>query len=165
MITKQKYESLQALQMYSLEHRFKIYGNLGKKNNRFESISLPEKDYIFGLAYYNHGIDSQGLLLDNASKLIVGFDHYILGLDCEAKAELIQKESIAPFYEFIETENRILAICELDIFAFDLECRLIWSSGFRDIVENYEVIDGKIVSITCSNGDKNKFELSDGKAL
>lgn len=165
MITKQKYESLQELQMHSLEHRFKIYGDLGKENNRFESIFLPEKDYMFGLAYYNHGIDSQVLLLDNGSKLIVGFDRFILGLDCKAKAELIQKESIAPFYEFIETDNRILAICELDIFAFDLECRLIWSSGFRDVIENHEVIDGKIVSIICSNGDKNKFKLRDGKAL
>jgi hypothetical protein len=51
----------------------------------------------------------------------------------------------------------------LDIFFFDLGCRLIWSSGFRDIVESYKVIDGKALLITCSNGDKREFELKNGE--
>jgi hypothetical protein len=58
-----------------------------------------------------------------------------------------------------------MAICELDIYAFDLECQLIWSSSFRDIIEDYHILNEETISISCSNGDESVLSLKDGSIL
>ncbi len=165
MFDKKIYDSYQELNNKAVKNNFIIYGDMNKYNNKFEMLSLPEYGFSCGLMYYDHGIAPQILLLDNVLRLLIGFEKWIICLDYVNKVEIYKQKSISLFYEFVETENCILAICELDISAFNSECRLIWSSGFRDIIENYKVIDGKTVSITCSNGDKSEFELKNGKSL
>lgn len=83
-----------------------------------------------------------------------------MGLDCESKEVLIQKESIAPFYELIETGNFILAICELDIFVFDYDCKIVWSLGFGDIIEDCKISKDEVIYVKCSNGEESVFDLN-----
>ena len=165
MIQKKSYDNFKELQNDAINNHFMIYGDLNGHNNKFESIFLPVQNYICGLVYYNLGIESQLLLLDDGSSLFVGFERSIMGIDCRTKKEIFQKESIAPFYEFIETGCCILAICELDIFAYDFECQPIWFSSFRDIVEDYNILDGNKISIVCSNGDESVLALQDGTII
>lgn len=165
MFNKNICNSYQELYNKAVENNFKIYGDLDKYNNKFEIIFLPEYEFSCGLMYYDHGISSQILLLDNLPRLFVGFDKWIINIDYINKVEIYKQKSISLFYEFVKMESYILAIYELDIFVFNSECMLIWSSGFRDIIEKYEVIDGKTILITCSNGDKNEFEIKDGEIL
>ena len=161
MFQKKLYNNYKDLKEDAVDKHFTIYGDL-YENNRFESIILQEQNYICGIVYYNYGIDSKVLPLNNTRRLFIGFGKRIIGIDCNTKKVLFQEESIAPFYEFIETAHCILAICELQVYAFDSECQLIWSSDFRDIIEDYHIIDGEKISISCSNGDMTIFTLKNG---
>jgi len=165
MIQKKLYSTYKELQNDAINNCFAVYGDLDEYNNKFESIIFPEQNYICGLAYYNHGIDSQMLLLDNESNLLIGFEKRIIGIDYNNKKEIFENKSISLFYEFIKTECCILAICELDIFAYNFKCQPIWSFNFRDTIEDYNVINGKKVSIFCSNGDNLILALENGTVL
>ena len=162
MIQKKTYMNSKELQNSAISNRFTIYGDLSEYNNRFESISILEQNYICGLAYYNYGIDSQMLLLNDSSTLLLGFDKRVIGIDCITKNEIFHKESISLFYEFIKTEHCILLIFELDVFAVSFDCQLIWFNNFRDTIENYTVLEGNKISINCSNGDELVLSLKNG---
>ena len=94
--------------------------------------------------------------------MFIGFEQKIIGIDCNRKKELFQQDTLSIFYEFIITSYCVLAICELEIYAFDSECKLVWFSGFRDIIEDYDILDEETISIRCDNGDNSLFALKDG---
>ncbi len=165
MVYKKVYNSCQELQIDASVNRFAIYGDLYDFNNKFESISLSDKGHICGIMYYNTGIDSQILQLDNTSKLLIGFEKWILGIDCLSKKIIVQTKSVAPFNEFLETDYCILSICELDIYAYNSKCELLWSSQFRDVIVEYTKISREKLFVRCSNGDTVILALKNGATL
>jgi len=67
---------------------------------------------------------------------------------------------ISIFYEFIEVENYLLVVCELDITAFNLKGEKLWETSFMDIVENFEIIKNAIM-VHCA-GRKIEINLKNG---
>jgi len=165
MINKKICATYKELQDNANKNNFSIYGDLDEYNNKFELIHSPNQNYTFGIMYYDCGIEPQILLSDDGSKLLVGFEKRVLGLDCNTKTEQFQIKLVSPFYEFIKTESCILAICELDIYAFDFEHQVIWSANLPDVIENYDVSDKKNISVSCANGVSLILSLKDGKAV
>ena len=165
MVVKKVYDSLQSLQEESLRNNFLIYSSLDGQNNKYEAISFPDEGYLFGLAYYSLGIESQTVLIKEMSKLLIGFGQTIIGVDCNNQKELFRKEAISPFYEFIATKHCILAIFELDIYAYDTELNQIWVSGFRDIIVDHHIVDSDKILIECADGERFTFTLKDGSQL
>jgi len=163
VIQKKTYSTYKELERDSIENGFTIYGDLDGYGygNTFESIVVQNKGYICGLAYEHHGINSKVLLLGDMSKLLIGFEQTIIVLDCDTKIKLIQKDSSSLFDDFIETESYILAIFEINIYVFDRGYNFIWFSYFRDVIEDYKVLNGDKVVIWCSNGDKSFFDLKE----
>lgn len=56
---------------------------------------MPEYEFSCGLMYYDHGIASQILLLDNLPRLFVGFDKWIINIDYINKVEIYKQKSIS----------------------------------------------------------------------
>ncbi|MDR1700091.1 MAG: hypothetical protein LBR68_02775 [Lachnoclostridium sp.] len=165
MFHRKTYDSFTELEKDSLELGFKIYGDCDEYSNKFELISLTDKGCNCGVVYYDHGIGLQVLPLNGTVNLLIGFEKSIVGINCITKSELVQKKSISLFYEFLETPEFVVAVCELDLYVFDKACKLLWSSGFRDIIEDYKVLNDGVVSVQCSNGDKLEFDLKTGTTL
>lgn len=159
---KEIHESFKELKESAVKYGFQIYGNADGQGNRFETIYMPDQKYRFGLAYYFHGIDSQVLQVKNTFKIIIGFEETIMALDYDVGTELFHKETISPFYELLETKYCIIAVFELDIYVFDLALNQKWSSGFRDIIINHQILGDEEILIECANGDRSIISLMHG---
>lgn len=149
----------------SNECKFKIYGDLDKCTNRFVKISVLDYDFECGIIYYDLGIKPQILFDETNSILYMGFEKWVLCINYSDRTEIFKQKSVSAFFEFLETNIFIIAICELDIFGFDREANLIWSIGLRDIVEDYCIIDDLTISITCADGTKTEYMLINGATL
>ena len=92
MIQKKSYSTYKELLNEARNNRFIIYGDPYDCINRFESISLPELNYTFGLIYYNLGIESQIHVLDDAPILLIGFEDKIIAINYRIDKELLHEK-------------------------------------------------------------------------
>ena len=143
----------------------KIYGDLDEYTNRLIKTSVKEHDFECGIVYYDLGIPPQTLFIETESIVFMGFEKWLICIDCKNKVEKAKRKMAAAFYEFLEIGSLVVAVCELDIHCFDRKGNLIWSSGLRNVVENYTIINDKDILITCSDGRSITLELRSGKTV
>ncbi len=165
MTSSKPYNSYLKLEEDALKHDFTIYGKFDEYSNRFVSILNSDGEYLCGLVYYDCGIDFDVLLTDEGHKMLIGCEQKVIGLDCATKRELIQQDIMSLFYEFIEQGNLVIAFCELDLYVYDQKCNLVWSTGFRDVVEDYDVLNSETIVIHCANGDIGRYDLKSGVSV
>ncbi|MCL1924403.1 MAG: hypothetical protein FWF50_02340 [Defluviitaleaceae bacterium] len=158
MIKTTLINSYKELKELSILNGFKIYGNNVNPTNRFEIIE--DFDFKLGVAYYHHGINSSIVKLKTKNIIFLGFEQSLIEIDFKQHLEMHSKNLNSIFYEFIETDTKLLAICELDIIAFDFDGKIVWETSFMDIVENYEI--NKNVIIVYSGAQKIEVNLNNG---
>lgn len=165
MFKKESYDSYQKLLISNAKKVFKIYGDLDDNVNKYEKYYLKENNFEFAIVYYDLGIPPQILFLKKNSIIYIGFEKYLISVNCKNYTDKFNRKLIAPFYKFLELEKNILAICELDVFSFNLNGDLIWSKNLSDVVENYYIIDNEILKLLCFDGMIFKFLISSGRDI
>lgn len=103
------------------------------------------------------------LILEYGGRIWVGTNFCIACFD----AELNQLQNIAvsaPVYSFLcsEENDRIIAVCEIDIFCFDISGNLLWHQPLDDIVSQYS-LQGKRFTYTLFEGGSFSADITAAK--
>jgi len=145
-------------------NEFTIYGTLDQYANKFKCIHLLESGFKCGLVYSYSGLKPEVIKI-NGSKILIGFDKALLLIDQLKKILLEERKLSSLFYEFINVgrNNLIVVICELDLVVLDFDGEILWSIGFKDIIEDFYVENSEFLNITCSDGQDYKFDINNGQ--
>lgn len=140
-----------------------ILGDVNGENNKFEVIMLADNSFVCAIVYYDYGIKPRILAQEDKSIWFIGFSKMLICFDYDIKKIFVQKELPSLFYEFIkvDSQNVVIAICELDVFVFKNDGEIIWNIGFRDIIIDFYIRDNKLF-IKCNDEDETIFLIIDG---
>ncbi len=119
-----------------------------------------------GLAYYSYGLSINSLYSQDNAFFYLGFGKNFLCIDIYGGKILDNVKLQSVFYEFLCDYNKdyICLICELDVYCY-YENVLKWKIGFRDILNDYSIIDNTKLSILCNNGEDYLISLKEGQIL
>ena len=119
-----------------------------------------------GISYYDYGIKPNTIIDDMCLKMYIGFGKKFVCMDMQENSISYEKELSSIFYQLISNVNRsiICAVCELDIYCFNSE-GMIWNIGFKNIINEYKIIDNCIISILCEDGEEYAFSLEKGDLM
>lgn len=133
--------------------------------NTFMTI-LYDDVHRIGIAYYDYGIKPAYLYSHDYTYLYLGFGKKIICIDLNVNAIIESNNTLSIFYEFIQDakKNYICAICELDLYCY-WENKILWKIGFKDVVDDYKIIDDSKISIECDDGMVYLFSLKNGELI
>ncbi|WHX48235.1 hypothetical protein QNH46_19350 [Paenibacillus woosongensis] len=144
-----------------------MFGDVKGNNNRFEVITVSEVNFECGIAYYDCGIKPHIVVKDKNNKLFLGFEKNIICVDMSLDNIVFEKKLTSIFYEFIEvqSQNAVIAICELDIYVFNYEGKILWEMGLREVINEFYVIEDEKLCIVYDDGDELIFSITEGKVI
>lgn len=101
---------------------------------------LQKKDYNIIIQDYNSGI--KPTVAEYCGKVWVGTNFSIDCFDSDLR-EIRRISLLAPTYSFLYSKRYelIVAICEIDLFCLDAECKIVWHKALSDIVSEYSLND------------------------
>lgn len=143
-----------------------MYGDLNS-SNRFCLIEIAKLNFKVGVAYYFEGPDLKVFLAQDGKTLFVGYNSEVVVLDCEKGKELFYHEDLAPFCDFIvvDAKNYLVAVFELTIFILSYQGEILYSTGVRDMVIDYQLITDDILLIKTDDGVETCYNIADGKGV
>jgi len=158
------FDSYNSLHEAGEKEKFNVFGIADECNNKYEAIALPNGCFVCGFMYYDHGMKPQIIFQNDNPLLLLGFDKRVIYLNYLTKQTLVEKECLSLFYEFIEVRscNLIIAVSELDVCAVDYNGKIIWSAGFRDVVEDYHRLHDDKLFVKCADGSELVLSIVDG---
>src|SRR5699024_8318260 len=103
-------------------------------------------------------------LLTLSNNIFVGINSIYACLDYTTKTVLFEEKLPSLLYEImIDSDSKyIVFICELDVFVYENDGSLLWSMGFRNVIEDYYLEGTESIVIECDGGDKTTFSLGSG---
>ncbi|RDU24560.1 hypothetical protein [Anaerosacchariphilus polymeriproducens] len=133
--------------------------------NEFNVLTIGKEKKI-GITYYNYGIDPE-IVCDKDNKVIyVGFGKNLMVINTSDGKVLSDDNLQSIFYEFLTDSKgeRIYIICELDVYCYNLNA-VLWNIGFKDIINDYSIVDDKRIYISCDDGTDIYLSLDNGSVL
>ena len=158
------FDSYNSLCEASVERDFDVFGIADEYNNKYEAIVLPDGLFVCGLMYYDSGIKPQIILQGNSSLLFLGFDKIVVCLNYLTKQILVEKEFLSLFYDFIDVKlyKLIIIVSELDVCAINYNGKMVWSLGFKDVVEDFHLYNNNKLFVKCADGNESVLSITDG---
>lgn len=146
------------INIYATETKSELIQALNKCNNGIILLgndAQQENDYLIikvysgykyldilgiGVISEGHGIYPQTLLLPSSKKIIIGYNREITAVDCNNGKELFTFKLCSLFHSFIHLDDKILAIYEIGVIAFNENGMQLWKYE-NEIITNYEIED------------------------
>lgn len=161
------------LQYSKMDNFDALEGKIDKENivlcddiqNTFIVIAYDDVHRI-GIAYYNYGIKPAYMYSEDCKYLYLGFGKKMICIDLN-KNRITERESLSSiFYELISDSRRnyVCVVCELDLYCYQGNTNL-WKIGFKDVIEEYQMVDDSKISIKCSDGTDYLFQLKNGELI
>lgn len=159
---KISYESAVELEQ-SLDENSFLFSEEISESNKFIKFSNDLVD--IGFTYYDIGLEPQIKLLTLSNNIFVGINSIYACLDYTTKTVLFEEKLPSLLYEImIDSDSKyIVFICELDVFVYENGGSLLWSMGFRNVIEDYYLEGTESIVIECDDGDKTTFSLGSGR--
>ncbi|MBC1586329.1 hypothetical protein HCJ21_12970 [Listeria seeligeri] len=159
---KKSYESAVELEE-SLDENSFLFSEGISESNKFIKFSNDLVD--IGFIYYDVGLEPQIKLLTLSNNIFVGINSIYAWLDYTTKTVLFEEKLPSLLYEImIDSDSKyIVFICELDVFVYENGGSLLWSMGFRNVIEDYYLEGTESIVIECDDGDKTTFSLESGR--
>lgn len=159
---KKSYESAVELEQ-SLEENSFLFSEEISESNKF--IKFSNKLVDIGFIYYDIGLEPQIKLLTLSNNIFVGINSIYACLDYTTKTVLFEEKLPSLLFEIlIDLDSKyIVFICELDVFVYENGGSLLWSMGFRNVIEDYYLEGAESIVIECDDGDKTTFSLESGR--
>ncbi|WP_034563894.1 hypothetical protein [Carnobacterium gallinarum] len=159
---KKSYESAVELEQ-SLDENSFLFSEEISESNKFIKFSNNLVD--IGFIYYDVGLEPQIKLLTLSNNIFVGINSIYACLDYTTKTVLFEEKLPSLLYEImIDSDSKyIVFICELDVFVYENGGSLLWSMGFRNVIEDYYLEGTESIVIECDDGDKTTFSLESGR--
>lgn len=159
---KKSYESAVELEQ-SLDENSFLFSEEISESNKFIKFSNNLVD--IGFIYYDVGLEPQIKLLTLSNNIFVGINSIYACLDYTTKTVLFEEKLPSLLYEImIDSDSKyIVFICELDVLVYENGGSLLWSMGFRNVIEDYYLEGKESIVIECDDGDKITFSLESGR--
>lgn len=159
---KISYESAVELEQ-SLDENSFLFSEEISESNKFIKFSNDLVD--IGFIYYDIGLEPQIKLLTLSNNIFVGINSIYACLDYTTKTVLFEEKLPSLLYEIMigSDSKYIVFICELDVFVYENGGSLLWSMGFRNVIEEYYLEGTESIVIECDDGDKTTFSLGSGR--
>ena len=90
----------------------------------------------------------------------IGSGQNLLLVDFRNKEILFNKELFTVILDVISIENTIYVLCDLELICYS-EKKEKWSTAFREMVTNYELLDNETLWLDC-DGRQLIINLQDG---
>ena len=105
------------------------------------------------------------LLIESTEILFIGAEESLFVLDVPSGNLLFQQKLFAPFLSFYRPEPKcVVALCELEVFAFDEKGYLRWGMSFPDVLSKIYK-KGDVLEITELFGKTYQIDASTGKMI
>lgn len=159
---KKSYESAIELEQ-SLDENSFLFSEEISESNKFIKFSNSLVD--IGFIYYDVALEPQIKLLTLSNNIFVGINSIYACLDYTTKTVLFEGKLPSLLYDImIDSDSKyIVFICELDVFVYENGGSLLWSMGFRNVIEDYYLEGTESIVIECDDGDKTTFSLESGR--
>lgn len=159
------FETLNDLMQVFNHRKEEVFGDFMAINNKYEAVEDYNGSLLFGLLYYNTGLKPKFIVKNN--NLFLGFDKEIICFSCNNKKTYGTIKLSSLFHDLIDPgiKDRIVIICELDIYAINEEGMTVWTMRFRDIIADFEMIGKEKIKIVTFDGDETVFLIENGEIL
>ena len=127
--------------------------------NEYAIVNI-RNSFEFGIAYADYGMDLMFGFDDKNDVCYIGSGQNLLLVDIKNKEILFNKELFTVILDVISIENTIYVLCDLELICYS-EKKEKWSTAFREMVTNYELLDNEKLWLDC-DGRQLIINLQDG---
>ena len=127
--------------------------------NEYAIVNI-RNSFEFGIAYADYGMDLMFGFDDKNDVCYIGSGQNLLLVDFRNKEILFNKELFTVILDVISIENTIYVLCDLELICYS-EKKEKWSTAFREMVTNYELLDNETLWLDC-DGRQLIINLQDG---
>ena len=106
--------------------------------------------------------------VNESAKVFIGCEEGLFAIDIPSGKVIFQQELFAPFFRFHQIEGRIsngaivLALCELELFAFDIFGNLKWKASFPEVLNELQQVNNSL-KITDLSEITYEIDIDTGK--
>lgn len=110
------------------------------------------------------------LFIHDSEKLFIGCEEGLFVIDVPSGKVIFEEELFAPFFRFYRVQEEgfnldlIIALCELELYAFDIFGDLKWKTNFPDVLNSIRQKEG-ILELTDLSGTVYSLDILSGKSL
>ncbi len=133
--------------------------------NTFLLLEFYHKERM-GIAYYDYGVPLDFKFLDSNKRVYLGLGINFIYIDMCKNEVIFNHRLHSVFYELLIANNRkyICVVCELDVYCYSVQGKR-WSQGFKNIINNFYIVDDANVLIKCDDNTEYLFSLENGEIL
>ena len=128
-------------------------------HNMYAIINI-RNSFEFCIAYADYGIDLMFGFDDKNDVCYIGAGQNLLLIDIKNKEILFNEKLFTVILDVITIENAIYVLCDLELICYS-EKKEKWSTAFRKMVTNYELLENKRLWLDCE-GRQLIINLQDG---
>lgn len=115
---------------------------------------------VFGMAYYNYGIEPIFNLDRESGLCYIATGENLILFDFNNEKILFNEKLFTVILDVINIRKDVYVLCDLELICYS-EKKEKWSTAFRDIVTNYELLDNERLWLDC-DGRQLIINLQDG---
>ena len=131
-------------------------------HNMYAIINI-RNSFEFGIAYADYGIDLMFGFDDKNDVCYIGAGQNLLLIDIKKKEILFNEKLFTVILDVINIGNDVYVLCDLELICYS-EKKEKWSTAFREMVTNYELLDNERLWLDC-DGRQLIINLQDGTVV
>ena len=131
-------------------------------HNMYAIINI-RNSFEFGIAYADYGIDLMFGFDDKNDVCYIGAGQNLLLIDIKNKEILFNEKLSIVILDVINIGNDVYVLCDLELICYS-EKKEKWSTAFREMVTNYELLDNERLWLDC-DGRQLIINLQDGPVV
>ena len=131
-------------------------------HNMYAIINI-RNSFEFGIAYADYGIDLMFGFDDKNDVCYIGAGKNLLLIDIKNKEILFNEKLFTVILDVINIGNDVYVLCDLELICYS-EKKEKWSTAFREMVTNYELLDNERLWLDC-DGRQLIINLQDGTVV
>ena len=132
------------------------------EQDRYAIVNI-KNSFEFGMAYNLYGIDLMFGFDDKNDVCYIGAGQNLLLIDIKNKEILFNEKLSTVILDVINIGNDVYVLCDLELFCYS-EKKEKWSTAFREMVTNYELLDNERLWLDC-DGRQLIINLQDGTVV
>ena len=132
------------------------------EQDRYAIVNI-KNSFEFGMAYNLYGIELMFGFDDKNDVCYIAAGQNLISIDIKNKEILFNKELFTVILDVISIENTIYVLCDLELICYS-EKKEKWSTAFREMVTNYELLDNERLWLDC-DGRQLIINLQDGTVV
>ena len=131
-------------------------------HNMYAIINI-RNSFEFGISYADYGIDLMFGFDDKNDVCYIGAGQNLLLIDIKNKEILFNEKLSTVILDVINIGNDVYVLCDLELICYS-EKKEKWSTAFREMVTNYELLDNETLWLDC-DGRQLIINLQDGTVV